>query len=168
MLHKPRSTPDNGPQRPATVITNLAEREAFWADIASSFANMDLGPTLQRELGFLELVHNDYFYDAQDPGGNAWQPLAPSTIAAKGHDTILVDSGRLINSLTQQGPDAIRRVEGGRGNYELVFGTSVEYAIFHDTGTARMPARPAVGWSDETLDEIEGHVADGAIEEMQK
>lgn len=166
MINQPPPPRSNGPSA-TVVITSEAEWRAFWAGIENDFASMDLGPTLNQELGFLEMVHNDYFFDAVDPGGTAWAPLAPSTIAAKGHSNILVDTNRLLNSLTGPGPDAIRRVEGQRGNYQLVFGTNVEYAVFHDTGTATMPARPAVGFSDETLDKMTDHVLDGAVEQLK-
>lgn len=76
-------------------------------------------------------------------GYGDWPPLAPSTIARKirlygNPKTILKASESLVDSLT---------IKGAAGNVTRIFptlaefGTSIFYAIFHQTGTSRMPAR---------------------------
>ncbi len=93
-----------------------------------------------------------------------WAPLKPSTIARKGHDRILFETGRLKTSLT---------VVGGPGNVNkvtqrgLLFGTDVEYSIFHQTGTSRMPARPPVGLSVQLVDELANTIADAAVNKLK-
>lgn len=149
-----------------TIIQSESDWNRFWNQIETDFESLDLKPVLEAELGVLEKLHEDYFFDAQDPGGASWPALAPSTIARKGHSTILIDSGRLLASLTQPGPEAVRQVHGGNGAFELVFGTAVPYSVFHDEATANRPARRHVGWSDETLDELTMQTLDGAIGEM--
>jgi phage gpG-like protein len=58
--------------------------------------------------------------------------------ADKGHG-ILVDSGRLMNSLAvSSSSDAIREMDAKW----MVYGTSVPYAGYHQTGTRKMVARP--------------------------
>lgn len=165
MIPQP-ARPRRSSDRAATIIQSEADWNRFWGQIEADAESIDLEPTLTAELGVLEKLHEDYFFDAADPGGNSWPPLAPSTVAAKGHSTILIDSGRLLASLTQPGPDAVRQVHGGQGSFELVFGTAVPYSVFHDEASGNRPARRHVGWSDEALDEITYHVLDGAIEEM--
>jgi phage gpG-like protein len=62
---------------------------------------------------------------------------------------------------------------GGDGNISetshrgMLFGTDVEYAIFHQEGTSRMPARPPVGLSETTLQTIVDGVADAAVQSMK-
>lgn len=95
--------------------------------------------------------------------GITWAPLKGSTIARRagkerkalkggrgspafaGNRDILRDTGRLFRSLsagveeTPAGnPDQVLRL--GRG--EVIVGTNVPYAAYHQYGTARMPARP--------------------------
>jgi len=54
---------------------------------------------------------------------------------------ILVRSGRLRSALTQPDhPDAIADIQPDR----LTFGTRVPYALYHQLGTQRMPARPPI------------------------
>jgi len=45
----------------------------------------------------------------------------------------------------------VRQVEGPRS---VVVGSRVDYAPYHMTGTARMPARPFLGLSPEARDDI--------------
>lgn len=71
------------------------------------------------------------FETGTDPYGAAWKPLAASTIRRKGHDTILVDTGKLA-----LGTGA--KPSGGAG-IELA---SVDYGQYHQSGTSRMPRRP--------------------------
>ena len=67
-------------------------------------------------------------------GGTPWAPLAPSTL--RGHHArrggILNLTGALLGSLTEKG--APGHVEDSDGR-ELVFGTELPYATFHQTGT---------------------------------
>ena len=83
-------------------------------------------------------------------GGRTWAPLSPSYSAwkvSRGRSgQILVDTGRLRRSLTQRpfGHEVItpQRFE---------FGTDVPYAVYHQQGTSKMPARPPVQ-SDEIFE----------------
>ncbi len=68
-----------------------------------------------------------------------WAPLAASTIAAKGHDTILSADGDLEESLTGTTDGPLREVTIRRD--EMAFVSRVDYARYHQTGTSRMPRR---------------------------
>jgi phage gpG-like protein len=77
-----------------------------------------------------------------DPRGGAWAPWAPSTYRARSRSGLagglLVDSGRLLNSIDYQ----------VQGRQVVVGARDVPYAQFLQGGTSRMPARPFVGVSD--------------------
>lgn len=85
-----------------------------------------------------------------DNEGFGWAALAASTIARKlrlyGVKPILRATDALYKSLT---------IKGAAGNISRVFplkaefGTSIFYAIFHQTGTSRMPARPVILFREE-------------------
>jgi len=66
-------------------------------------------------------------------GHGSWPPRKPG-----GDNTgpILVKTGRLKKSIT--GPSAIlQRLPNG-----FIFGTTVEYALYHQAGTGHLPKRP--------------------------
>jgi phage gpG-like protein len=69
-------------------------------------------------------------FDTQrDPYGGAWTPLKPATIKRKGSSRILVDSGALKDSV---------RVDASGSKVRILMN---DYALFHQTGTSRLPVR---------------------------
>lgn len=77
-------------------------------------------------------------------GSGGWKPLAPSTVEHKEREgfsaKILVRTGLLMESLTGESPWTIAEVRP----LELRLGTKLEYALLHQKGTSRMPARPVI------------------------
>lgn len=92
-------------------------------------------------------------FDAQGRGPNkgAWSPLSPAYEEAKQAlypgAPILVRTGTLREALTSSTSPFARRV---MGKDEFDFGTlGVEYASFHQEGTASMPDRPPFDFDSE-------------------
>jgi phage gpG-like protein len=111
----------------------------------------------------METEHESFFDRDTGPDGEAWQPLAPYTIAKKGHATILEEDGILRQSLTESGsPAAVRELSLA----ELVFGTSRENAWKHQEGHGRIPQRMHTGFSENLLDETVDLVGDNVIGKM--
>ncbi len=79
----------------------------------------------------------------QSLDGVSWANLAPSTIAAKGHDEILIDTHELWDSILYQASDDM-----------VVIGSSIAYGSYLQTGTRKMPARPWLGLSADDMAEI--------------
>ena len=131
--------------------------------IEIQFQEADYTEPLTETLGLLQEQHQVMYDSGQDSNGSAWAPLAPSTIARKGHATILVDKNKMKASLVSETGDSIRDVVSESGSGGAVFGTDVEYAGFHVTGTSRMPARPPVGISERTIDQVTSRVADHTV-----
>lgn len=145
-----------------------ATLEDIFKDVQDQFKDIDYTPVLQGYMTELETAHVDYFMEEHDPVGKAWKPLSPRTIARKGHDQILFETGALMNSPGGQTADSIKLVfREGDGTY-LVFGTGVEYAHWHMTGTTRMPARPFLGLNDELLETLTTATADAAVDALMK
>lgn len=146
---------------PAAVqVTLQRELDAVLSDAME----VEFAPLLEEFHGDLEAAHAEGFAGAVSPGGRAWPKLAPSTIRRKGHATILVDSGRLRASLQGRTADSIREVvDEGLGRAGLSFGTDVEYAKFHQEGTARIPQREHVGAGEELIQQFENAIADTFI-----
>jgi hypothetical protein len=74
-----------------------------------------------------------------------WVPLAPATIAGKGADTPLLETGQMRDSgfYEVHGPNAI-------------IGFTDEKIVYHEYGTSRIPPRPVVGG---TIDKYGEHMA---------
>lgn len=81
-----------------------------------------------------------------------WEPLAESTVASKsamGLDPrILHATLALRDSLTKPAAAGMVEVVSDRS---LHFGTSIDYAIWHDRGTSRMPQRKIIDFSQANL-----------------
>ena len=122
---------------------------------------------LESQMDELEKDHKRYFDKSESSAGNKWAKLAPATIARKGHDTILIDTGQLVRSLTQRGSNySIREFFRGAEGTGLLFGTGVPYATFHMTGTSRMPARPEVGLTPDRIEDFETKLGDIVVEQI--
>ena len=130
-------------------------------------------PTFNREqwqttVEVLEEMHHQYFTSATDPSGAAWEPLAASTVARKGHAKILIDTQNLFQSLTDSGAgDAVREFDQDF----LLFGTRREWAWVHMFGIdrpdrPRLPARVHTGISEEGVQQVVEVVADASVELM--
>lgn len=150
------------------VIDGLDGVQTYMDGISASFTEADYTDELHDFLRLLEDRHRHYFASRTSPSGDSWPPLAPSTVRRKGHDTILVDTGRLKGSLKGESGDSIREVyrEGANNQHGLVFGTAVPYSIFHDGG-GRLPKRQHVGMDDDTLHVLVDAVADISLEAMK-
>jgi hypothetical protein len=110
------------------------------------------------------------FHDAErrtfGSSGPGWPPLSPATSERKAREglssSLLRSSDRLYESLTQMfGSHQI----DNRTSDELRFGTTVQYARYHDQGTRTMPRRrltePTASERRDMVAAIERHVAKG-------
>ncbi len=97
------------------------------------------------------------FANQSTPDGDAWAPLAKTTQSRKGLSPILVRTGALRASLIDVG--GAQNVDEIT-SHELVYGTGIDYATFHETGTKFVPARPVIGINTATLDQLATRVAD--------
>lgn len=143
------------------TVDNIGE---LFADLNQAVQDADYSETLEAFMPRMAEQEAGMFAGEFDSNLEPWAPLKPSTIKRKGHDRILVESGDLRKSLVSVGgPGNISEV-APKG---MLFGTDVEYASFLQEGTSRMPARPPVGISVETLDKLCDAVADATIEMLR-
>lgn len=122
----------------------------------SAHENATYSATLEGFATLLREAHQRSFSEGKAANGTPWAPLRPSTIRKKGHGIILVETDRLMDSLTKNTGDS-RWTHDER---EAEFGTAVPYAGFHQKGTNKFPARPPVGIDKKTLDAMVERVAD--------
>ncbi|MFG0240459.1 MAG: phage virion morphogenesis protein [Gimesia chilikensis] len=114
----------------------------------------------------LQKSHGAYFRSQAGPSGEAWRPLAPSTIKAKGHSRILFRTGRLEKSLKGDSSDSEYAInDQGRGMH---WGTSVPYSVFHQRGGGRLPRREHIGATTTQVDALVEKIANAAVNKMEK
>ena len=87
----------------------------------------------------LQRVQRD-FAAQRDPGGARWAGLRPATRARKRGGAILRETGALAGSIG---------IRSSGGNAVAIASTGVDYAIYHQTGTSRMPQRRFLGFAPE-------------------
>jgi phage gpG-like protein len=152
----------------------FGELDALFGHMANEVQDGSYESRMDELVPLIQACEQRSFLAEQTPGGEAWTPLAESTIAHKGkrsgligaHSTILIDTGRLFESLTLE--DGTSDTIWITGDKFLTFGTSVPYAIFHETGTSRMPARPAVGINDATADQIADAIGGFVVDKLRE
>jgi phage gpG-like protein len=109
------------------------------------------------------------FDSETDPIGKPWAKLAEATIADK---TRRQRSGQTrgggSRARVNAAPNAILKssfllrdtIAYKASPFEVRVGTPQKYGVHHQYGTARMPARPFLGYNDSDLKEIESIVVD--------
>ena len=114
-------------------VSRRLERWAFRAEDAS--------PLWHSIIDYLQRIEQVQF-DSEGKFSGGWPELAPSTIAAKGHDRILYLTGELQESLTGGNGHSVRVVEP----QTMAFGTTVPYAGVHQHGSedGHIPMRKPV------------------------
>ena len=147
------------------IIFTEAEFQGVYDDVALNFRNASYRPELDDFNDAIYESHADRFGLENDPNLSAWPPLAAATIARKGHDTILVDTGRLRRSLTTKGHADHAGEIFDRG---LTFGTSVPYSIFHQQGTRNIPQRAHVGLTTNLVEELTATITKSASDKLRK
>ena len=151
------------------VIEDQQDLDRLFSELAEDFGATPMRELMEGEVAEVDEETRERFANQVASNGEAWAPLAPSTVKRKGHARILMETGRLGVSLSEAThPDAVVEIvdEPGQGGFSR--GTAVEYAGFHQTGTARMPARPPVGVSEEYCDGFAERAADHLVEHLKR
>lgn len=125
----------------------------------------DIWPEVQKT--FLEIESDQFASGGAKGASGDWEDLAPSTIEKKGFmgSFKLIESGDLKASVSRK---------GAKGQIydpqplELTLGTSIPYAIYHQRGTKRMPARPVIDLSEESKRKIQKSIQKGLVDFVRK
>lgn len=109
----------------------------------------DLRPAFREiEKSFRE-IERKQFQSVGMYGSGGWVPLSPTYAEWKAARfpgrPILQLTGALMRSLTGRTPDSITEIE----RLALAIGTRLKYAVYHQKGTPRMPARPIIRLTEE-------------------
>ena len=119
------------------TVQNLDGAERVLNNLAEHIAHPDM--QLMRRLGDVGLEDIDKRFMTR--GYGTWPPLSPATVARKGNDFVLIDTGAMFQSVRVgkaiPGSVSIEVPYGGRRHDSKVPG-------YHQTGTSRMPQRKIV------------------------
>lgn len=110
------------------------------------------------------------FATETSPTGERWEPNRPETIrrkkAAGQGVNVLVATKRLRDSLRTKGhSDNVASLRTLKGVTRLLWGTNVEYSIFHQRGTRQFVARPHIVSADDKLADI---LVKGVVKKLVK
>ncbi len=124
---------------------DVSEFPAFMKGIEAQLERPEAGPALDEWLtDFMKDVAAG-FESGHSQFGEEWAKLKRRRPAGHDHpNQPLIDTEALMKSVT--GHDA-GTMEVNAGNY-LMYGTSLFYAAFHQSGTSRIPARPFLNVND--------------------
>ncbi len=91
--------------------------------------------------GYMERIIERRFRAQSEhgPGSTKWAALAKSTIKRKGSSRILIDTTEMYQGAIEAVTGTFKVRQLPNWNVEDV---GVDYAVYHQTGTDRMPARP--------------------------
>lgn len=124
-----------------------------------------LWPSVEREFHQIE---REQFASEGAAGGVKWKELSPAYAKQKlkryPGKTILRASDRMFKALTGSGGDAVVVKEP----HEFGIGTSLDYPLYHMTGTNKMPARPPVNFSESQKTRLTKVMQAGIITEIRR
>lgn len=139
-------------------------------ELVQDFEAVDMLPFLGEIKTDLEELHKNYFLSETGPGGNAWAPNAPATVARKGHGDVLQDTLAMMRAMTATGaPAAVREIWRDGDRDRLIFGvnpTVIPYWVYHDQPGGELPWRPFIGITDAEAQVIASRAADAKLQGM--
>lgn len=129
-------------------IDSLSDLRPLWPEVIATFYQLEA----------------EQFDTEGAAGGQRWTPLSPVYEEYKERNfpgqPLLQVSGDLIASLTD--PEAAGAILQPRED-ELIIGTSVPYAIYHQRGTRKMPKRPPLSFSEEQKRRMQKAIQAGLV-----
>ncbi len=130
-------------------VTGAKELTAAFDYVQDGVADLRKGKAWLRVRQEFYKIQKEHFAAEGNGKTGKFAALSPAYKKVKqakyGNAPILQASKRLYKSLTSGGGEAI--IE--EGPQEMVLGTSVPYAGYHQSGTGKMPARPPIDLTDE-------------------
>ena len=140
-----RSAQDDRPSQVTHLLAfTYADNSEAVDKVLAGFqdALADQAPALARVADdFREMIGQQFASEGRAEG-TPWPELSPATLRRRRARTpILYKTGALLRSLAE--PGAAGHVEELEG-YSLTLGSRLPYALYHHTGTRRLPARPII------------------------
>ena len=126
-------------------ILGVLDLVELFGDVQEVFTD---GRTLDEATAILLNRQRTRFLSETDPDGRKW-PRSEAARTGRGRRTgpgkTLFDTGTLFQSIQAS----------SSGMFDRNIGTDVEYGLFHQEGTSRLPKREFLGVNDQDADIIE-------------
>lgn len=135
---------------------------ASWADAQAH--PIDLTPALKTCAVLIRAAIKSCFANARAPDGTSWLPLKNPPRRRGKSPKPLRDKGILMASASAFGAGHVETITPS----SLTMGTNIEYASYHQDGTATIPQRAFLGVSDEVADKCQMVIADYVEERLKK
>lgn len=130
-------------------ITGISQLQT----VAAGIEDADVGEALEDAATVILNRIRTRFLNETDPDGMRWPP-SQAALKRTGGGT-LFDTGRLFHSI-----QLFRR-----SNNEIAIATDVDYGVYHQFGTATLPQRQFLGFSDDDV-EVAGQVFESRLMEI--
>lgn len=147
-----------------TVVDGVEGLQGLFDEIVEQIRQMDYEPVMVAGTEIIADLEKQFFDAGVDPNGNRWAPNAESTIKKKGHGIVLFETGALEKSLVDTSDEHNIHETSHRG---LLFGTDIEYSLFNQEGTERIPARPHVGVTEDFCNVFADEIGDFIVEQLR-
>ena len=142
----------------------LDDLPQFLDSLAGLLAKPKAGDAIRKTAEHIAGELGRGFQSSTSPTGEAWAPLKRKRPAGHNQGTRpLIDTGEMMLSAISDGSGHIEQV----GDDSLVYGTSNWKAKIHQGGTGRIPARPLVGWTQQSSDYASEAVADHLVDAVR-
>jgi len=134
----------------APLELTLGQLSALANRKAAEIERLSFRPPLEVSKLLIVGATRQNFNQGRDPEGVPWLPLKRPRRRSKGGDLPLRDTGKLRASVTG-GARTVERIT----DTELIFGTNLEYAGFHQFGTRFIPKREFLGFNAPLINDID-------------
>lgn len=146
------------PPGPTTQVRVVGDEELQRKLMRAGVAITSFASELKRSGQFLQdFYSNDVFQTAGSAIGERWAPLNPATIARKGNNRILVDTGKMKGAFKFKASDKVAAVTN-----------PTEYLKYHQFGTRKMPRRQVVKVTDRIANEVGDIFRKGLIKRLRR
>lgn len=125
----------------------------------------NIWPDMRDEVWRIE----DEQFDSEGAAGQSgrWKPLSERYRARKakkyGRRGILVRTGRLKRAMTGKTADTVYQTSPS----EMVLGTNLRYALFHQRGSGKLPKREIYSFSDTQKRRLQKTIQKGLVRELR-
>lgn len=149
-------------------VINADQWPQYLQGVADDLQETNFEDCLRNQVGPVIRDRIDMNFALEQTGtGEAWKPLAPSTVKRKGHDRILVETGAMRTAATTTGAGHTTEVTE-RAMNDGVDQAAIPYAIFHQLGTRKLAQREFIGINEDTVERMAGRIADFTVRALKR
>ena len=149
----------------AVETVRFTEVGAWSRQFEAELTRLDWRPFFKVARLLIVADTKQHFVQATAPDGTPWLPLKRTSKRRGGSRAKpLRDTGLLMMSVTANGQGHVEEITAR----QLVFGSNLDRAGWHNFGTRTIPARPFLGFSPKLVAQIDRAAADYAAKALAR